>query len=297
MPQGKAIVRSTGDVMQLQIEPRDKKHFPKFLKENLGAQVDLTIYLRGVLANTVEGGIIEFADLTETQVRLEKPIDHRTRPQIDTLRGIERFLYWAQAGHKPVAGDHDIYWIHEGLIATYSSEAINLSTQRMEPMRTSDPRMTTKIMARIIDGALNELCTTDIPDDVLKEIGDDMLKLWASWYDWRYNKAEQDPLHEVEAAILTWEQYLHFHPVCELCGMPDRDSDQLERMHIVSGGAAISVYEKPWNWLHAHHSHHHQQHAARSGGEVGWIAILKDFPHVKGKIERARSYAHAKGIL
>lgn len=297
MPAGRATVLSTGEVMEVTIDKRDKKHFPKFIKESLEKDVEIAISLRGTLVSSHEGGKLEFMALNDTCVKINKVINHRTIPQIHTLRGVERFIYWATHGHRPVSGDEDVYWIHEALIEKYSTEMINLNTQKQEPIRTSDPRMTTKIMARIIEGALNQLAMTDIPNEVMDEIGEDMFKLWKSWYDWRYNKAEEDPLHEVEAGIITWEQYKIFHPVCELCGLPESPSDALERIHIISAGADAGIYEKSWNWIHGHHSHHHLQHASRSGGNVGWDAIESSFPHIKGKLTRAKEFAHAKGLL
>lgn len=292
MPVGEAKVEAVEEFVRLTITGRDREKFRKFLKDHIAHEIDLTVSVNGRITGTASGGIIEIGDFSECNIKLEKHVEHRTTAQLATLKGIERFIYWAGTGHKPVGGDHDLYWIHEGLIETYSPEAMNEVTNKKEPMRTRDPRFTTKDMARLIEGALGQLCTTDIPKDVLDQIGKDMRTLWTSWYNWRYNLAKSDPLAEFDAAILTWESYRLFHPVCELCGLGETESDPVERMHCVSAGADKSIYELSWNWLAAHHSHHALQHSS------GWKQeIYSVYPHIKGKIERARSYAHAKGII
>ncbi len=292
MPIGKAKIEAVDEFVRLTIDGRDREKFRKFLKEHIAHDIDLTIEVSGKIVGTATGGIVEIGDLGERSIKLEKHVEHRTTAQLATLKGIERFIYWAEAGHRPVGGNHDLYWIHKGLIEQYSREDINENTGKREPMGTSDPRFTTKDMARVIEGALGQLCTTDIPKDVLDQIGKDMRTLWSAWYNWRYNLAKEDPLAEFDSAILSWEAYKQFHPVCELCSLPGTDDDALERMHIVSAGSDKSIYELSWNWIHSHHSHHSLQH------DSGWKQeVYEVYPHIKGKIERARSFAHAKSHI
>ncbi|MCK5344430.1 MAG: hypothetical protein KAR20_13540, partial [Candidatus Heimdallarchaeota archaeon] len=116
--------------------------------------------------------------------------------------------------------------------------------------------------------------------EILRTIGHDMKNLWSNWYSWRYDQ-EKDPLFEAESEM-TWVKYKELHPVCELCALAGVDSDPLERMHIISAGADQTIYEMPWNWTAAHRSHHTLQHSE------GWEIIEKSYPHIKGKIKRAR---------
>lgn len=211
-------------------------------------------------------------------LRVSTEVVRRTSNQNSTLRGIERFIFIATNGYEPTK--EDLYWIHEGLLEKYSVWVANPLSGVNLPKRTSDPSMTTTEMAKIIEGSLNNLASIDIPEDILKSIGHDMKVLWEGWYSWRYNQ-EKDPLLEAESNM-TWEQYKGLHPVCELCALAGVDSDPIERMHIVSAGADESIYEMPYNWLAAHRSHHNLQH------NEGWEIIEKSYPHIKGKIRRAR---------
>jgi len=61
-------------------------------------------------------------------------------------------------------------------------------------------------------------------------------------------------------------------------------------MHIVSAGSDIADYEQSWNWIRALRSIHKRQH------DKGWSAVLKEYPHLKGKVERARRLAQKRGL-
>ncbi|MCK4818230.1 hypothetical protein KA005_20845 [bacterium] len=173
-----------------------------------------------------------------------------------------------------------MYWIHEGSLEKYSIWGTNPLSGNNLPKRTSDPSMTTTEMAKIVEGALNHLASLDIPEEILISIGHDMKNLWSNWYSWRYNQ-EKGPLFEAENEM-TWEKYKELHPVCELCALPGVDTDPIERMHIISAGADQTIYEMPWNWIASHRSHHNLQH------NEGWEIIERSYPHIKGKIKRAR---------
>ena len=261
--------------------PEEQKSFIRDLvnysMQNPGTEMNISIEGRGLIEPGPRGLIaLHFTDNPFT--RIEKITNRRTLTQNSTLRGIERFIFIAENGYEPTKDD--LYWIHEGILEKYSTWNINPRTGISTPKRTSDPSMSTTEMAKIIDGALNSLAVMDIPKEVLDSIGHDMKTLWESWYAWRYTQ-ERDPLFDAENEV-GWEKYQELHPVCELCSLPGTDFDPLERMHIVSAGASKGIYEKPWNWLRAHHSHHALQH------NEGWEIIEKSYPHIKGKIRRAR---------
>ena len=251
---------------------------------------DVDLSCRATIKSFENGGILRF-DLLEKpllSLSLEKSIASRT--QMNTLRGIERFIAWTELGYKPK--DDDLYWIHEEIVHRASKWENNPVTGIEEPIRTSDPRMDTKTMYAIIQYAMDLLSQQDVPYDVLQNIGDDMKKLWTSWYRWRYDLGETDPLFEKEKNV-TWEEYCELHPTCELCGLPEKPGyDALERAHICSVGSRADLFESSWNWLRIHHSHHALMHADRSDNLVGWAAIITDFPFIKGKIDRAFKLAN-----
>ena len=239
--------------------------------------VNIEIDAKAVLFSA-KGPYLKFLFTEAPTIRIEHIRTKRSLSQNSTLRGIERFIFIAENGYEPRG--NDTYWIHEGLLEKYSTWMTNPRTGVSVPKRTSDPSMSTVEMAKIIEGALTELSSMDIPQTVLDSIGHDMKKLWEAWYAWRYGQ-EKDPLFEIEQT-LTWEKYKELHPVCELCGLKGTVDNPIERMHIISAGSDLKNYEMPWNWIASHRSHHTLQH------NEGWDIIERSYPHIVGKLRRAR---------
>lgn len=251
-------------------------------------EYDIDLSFTGTIESIEAGGIVRFKFTDLPLVTLDRQKSISSRDQMNTLRGIERFIAWSELGYKPK--DDDLYFIHEEIIHRASRWDKNPVTGNNEPIRTSDPRMDSATMYNIIQYALDLLSQQDIPHSVLMSIGDDMRDLWDSWYKWRYDQGDADPLFDKDKAT-TWENYCENHPVCELCGLPNKENDPLERAHIVSVGSRLDLFNASWNWLRIHHSHHHLMHADRSGDFIGWDAVIQHFPFIKGKIERAKKLA------
>jgi len=272
------VLEDTG--LSVTVHNEQKKHVLNIVKhctkypETL---IDFSISARGTMASA-SNGIINLFFKESPLLKVNTVQNRRSNNQNTTLRGIERFIFIAENGYEPTKDD--LYWIHEGLLEKYSTWTINPRNGVSTPKRTSDPSMSTTEMAKIVQGALDTLATMQIPQSILNEIGNDMKKLWENWYRWRYDQ-KKDPLFEAENE-LTWEKYKSLHPVCELCGLPDNEYDPLIRMHIVSKGADLASYERPWNWLRSHNSHHILQH------NEGWKIIEKSYPHIVGKLKRAK---------
>jgi hypothetical protein len=242
--------------------------------------VNLRLDASAYLESTEKGGKMVWRLTDPPILTAEHAFKHRSGAQLNTLKGIERFISWAELGHKP--RDEDVYWIHEGIMEQYGTEDDNPRTGEKDLVRCGDPRMTTLIMSKLIRGAINELATKDIPKEVMDVIGVDMKKLWTAWYKWRYSQGDGDPLF-AEESQMSWEEYQEAHPVCELCGLPGRLGNPLERMHMISAGADATVYEEAWTWLRAHHNHHRgEQH------QQGWQKIFQLYPHIKPKYDRAQ---------
>jgi hypothetical protein len=269
--------------MALKVAPHEKDKFREFIlkykaKETDETTMDVRLWGNAKLVGTKSGGELHLQWTEPPTALLEKHYAHRTGAQISTLRGIERFLFYASEGYDPT--EQELYYMHEFLLQRFSKTETNPLTGEEELIRTRSPQMTTYLMAKIIDGALNLLANQEIPDEVLNQIGEDMDRLWKAWHKWRYTNKNGDPLYTDERQM-TWEEYCEVHAVCEFCGLPGTDTNPLERIHMVSKGADETAYEFPWNWLRGHRLHHQLQHSE------GWKATLHLFPHLQGKYDRA----------
>ena len=283
------INTNDGEGITVKVPPDQKEFIRKIVHNSLNEKkkdilLDLSLNVRAKIISAYDSDL-SFMFIENPLLRLSTIAFKKTTNQNNTLRGIERFIFIANNGYEPTK--EDMYWIHEGLLEKHSIYVVNPLSGVSSPKRTSDPSMTTTEMAKIVEGAMNDLASAEIPDIVLKHVGHDMKALWSAWYEWRYSQ-EKDPLLEAEST-LSWKQYKELHPVCELCGLPGVDTDPLERMHIISAGADESIYEMPYNWLAAHRSHHNLQH------NEGWEIIERSYPHIKGKLKRARLMRGEKG--
>ncbi len=251
-------------------------------KKDPDKPIDITITAQAKLSRTQSGGILMF-ETTNRDIFIEQHFKKRSLNQENTLRGIERFIFWADEGRKPLS--HETYYIHEALLQLYSPEVENPVTGVSSPMRTNDPKMTTKIMADLINGALNHLYEKEIDDDVATAIGIDVKAVFSNWYNSIYKLSEEEII-EHESKYSTWEIYKQHHPICELCGKPYSEHEPLVRMHLVAGLGKDSIaYDEPWSYVRACISHHTFQH------NNGWNDLLKAFPSIKLKWERANLLA------
>jgi hypothetical protein len=266
----------------VQVSPILRDKLKPQIDNFLGKTVDIQIHGSFILASTASGGILEIVS-QEFDFSIEQGGKHRSMASNDTLRGIERFIFFAQYNREPK--DEELEFIHEAILETSGLKHFNPILEKEFPLRSH--LMNSKQFAKLIDDALTLLLGLDIPDEVYSVIGKDMKTLWRAWYDWRYNRHSGDPLAELEPE--TWKGYQRKHPVCELCAVGPLPNDPLERSHIVSAGADGADYEANWNWLHVHHSHHMNQH------QQGWEkAIIAKYPHIEGKIKTARIMANGR---
>lgn len=275
-----SIIEANEDTIKIKVGDNFRNKFLPLVKKREDLEFDMTIEMKCTIANTEVGGIMLLLRQSDLEVMLKEWRPPRTKAQNDTLRGVERFIASAYLGEKP--SEDDVDEIHEAIIEAVMPEISNKFNGSKYHKRTSDA--TVLELARCIEYGLNWLATLDIPDIIVTSMGHGMKKLWQSWYEWRYTQ-ESDPLLEDETEM-KWDDYCDVHPVCELCGILGTEGDPLERMHIVSSGSNISSYEYPWNWIRAHNSHHvpvQHQH--------GWDSITDEFPHIAGKLKRARIMA------
>lgn len=246
-------------------------------------EFDITFRLRGRVTQVSPDGTFLFDTNQFTAVEMEKPFKLRSMNQNRTLRGIEYFIGYVLDAGPPEKDTLAI--IHEGLLEEYAPKEISVFSGELIPKRTS--QMNTKEMSMLIDKALNHLATMDIPHSVMEAIGLDMKTLWEKWYLWK--NSEESDLYITED--MTWENYKKIQPVCEFTFVAPGQGIKLDQMHIVSRGAEHSAINEPWNWIRGRREIHQEQH------QYGWEYVLRKYPHVKPKVERARKMAGKKGLI
>jgi hypothetical protein len=136
-------------------------------------------------------------------------------------------------------------------------------------VKKSSDDLTTVEMARVIQGVFVENYQRADPAD--------LSDIYVLWSDWRYNKAEVDPLG---GTYPTEADYRAKQPICEICCRPFTEDEQGELLHIVAQGAGGPDNDDN-RFFACHECHRAQQH------QNGWNFLLGLYPHVKGKVKRA----------
>jgi hypothetical protein len=134
--------------------------------------------------------------------------------------------------------------------------------------------------ARFIDGLLYHLSTMC---DLDMDTQTDVIDVMQQWEEWR-GSLDRDPADYEDIActrLLTGEEWRQKHLVSEASGR----GGQIVRAHIVSRGADAGDIEKSWNWVALLWEEHGQQH------QIGWDNFLQIYPHLKGRVDRARKLA------
>lgn len=257
-----------------------QERFRAKLRPNLkiGEQYHLSITGNAILVGTCSGGGLELA-VDFCEVAMSRKRERRSLSANNTLRGIERMIWFSLYGNDPT--DKELDEIHEDLLAEYAPKVASKLTDAMIPMRSS--AMDSKQMSVFIDDCLAHLATMDVPETVYAAMGRSIRALYHEWYEWRYSNGE-DVIKDLVPR--TWPKYKMRYPYCEFCFTGPTANDPLERMHIVSVGDEKQFENEPWNWIHSHSSHHqgvmHQK---------GWSALLAQFPHMRNKVAAAYKLA------
>ena len=253
----------------------------------------LNVSLQGVIEATAPGGRFVFVPSQMPDIKLQRYFPGRTLLQNDTLRGLERMLFFFQNG-KLAQTDDDIFWIHEGFIEQYGVPVTHPKTGQVKYKRSSE--MNTKEMGWLINNVLNEIASTDLPlgenmpEDIIDKMHTDLKGLWNEFYEWQFKTHAKDPYLD---KYTNWEDYCKYHRVCEISMEPGTLEDPLVRMHIVSAGADGTIYEEPWNWIRAKQSIHQRQHTESWGS----IIRIPAYKHIVYKINRAKELGKKKGVV
>jgi hypothetical protein len=216
-----------------------------------------------VVCSGENGNIFHFEE--NPIIYLEPQVKLNTAKQNSLLRAVETLIFYSQEGRKPKS--RELHWIHEAVLEQSGVFTTNPITGRESPKRTSDPSLTSREMALIINAALSMLQSTQIPEEVHKFIFRDINKMFLEFYKWQKENESLDVERDPTICELTFEKSTGLDPVV--------------KAHIISKGADETIYGQPWNWIYAKQSLHIDMH------QGGWNEIIERFPHIAWKIKRA----------
>ena len=204
------------------------------------------------------------------EVKLDLPAKERTYKQNDTMWKLIEIIFQSQNGRKPDKDEK--YDLYLDILDAYADRKVNKLTGKLRAIHISESDVYQA--AQLIQACLDiivDMC------DLSTDLQADVKQIVSRWHTWR-GTLERDPLDYVDpeyARTINEKYWRERHPVSEASGKPG-----VQLCHIISRGAGGA--EEPWNWMALTVEEHNYQHAK------GWDAFLKMYPHLKGKVERAK---------
>ena len=204
-------------------------------------------------------------------VTIQLPERERTYKQNDTLWALVTIIFESMNGRKPTQAEK--YDLYLDILEEYADRVPTRFSHALRPIHISESDTTHA--AKLI-----QACFDIIVDycDLTMDLQADVRSLFYEWHAWRGGLGK-DPLdfNENDNEIDEGEWWAS-HRVSDASGI----GGALEKAHIVSRGAAPAAIDKPWNWLALKPEEHREQH------QNGWEEFLRKYPHLRGRVERAR---------
>jgi hypothetical protein len=210
------------------------------------------------------------------QTTLEINYGRRTFRQNAAVWVLVTAIFESMEGRKPT--EDEKYSLYLDLLELYADKVPGRLNNVLRPVHISESN--TFEGAKFIDGLLYHLSTECDLDYTAQASVQDVMQQWEEWR----GTLEYDPLDYTDAdcgELLPEEEWRRRHPYSEASGR----GGNIVRAHIVSRGADHPDIEKTWNWIALLHEEHMEQH------RIGWESFLQIYPHLRGRVERARRLA------
>jgi hypothetical protein len=209
-------------------------------------------------------------------VTLDLRYQDRTIKQNSTVWVLVEAIWRSMEKDPPT--EEEKYSLYLDLLEVYADKVKSRITGELRPIHISESNSIEG--ARLIDGLLYHLATMcNLELDAQSTVID---VLW-EWEQWRGDQ-EIDPIDYADpecTRLLTEAEWRERRRVSDASGQ----GGQIERAHIVSRGADAADVEKAWNWIALTHEEHMDQH------RIGWDTFLQIYPHLRGRVKRARRLA------
>ena len=201
----------------------------------------------------------------------------RTFKQNSTVWKLVECIWLSMEKDPPT--EEEKYSLYLDLLEAYADKVKSRISGELRPVHISESNSIEG--ARFIDGLLYHLTT--IVGELDYGTQSTVFDVLQEWQQWR-GGLEIDPMDYSDLECtkpLTYTEWRERHKVSEASG----HGGQIELAHIVSRGSDSADIEKPWNWLALTHEEHALQHSK------GWDNFLRIYPHLKGRVDRARKLA------
>ncbi len=127
----------------------------------------------------------------------------------------------------------------------------------------------------------------DMSDAMLRNVELDVKNIFIEWQTYKSSLDKDPDDYDENGEMISIEEFRQRHPISFASGV----GGVLELAHIVSRGADEIHRDCCWNTMMLTPEEHRKQH------QVGWNEFLKIYPHLRGRVERARRIAGKLALL
>jgi hypothetical protein len=210
------------------------------------------------------------------QAVFDLPYQKRTFKQNAAVWKLVTAIFESMEGRPP--DEEEKYNLYLDLLEVYTDRVLNKINGGTRPVHISESNSLEG--SNLIDRLLYHLATEcDLSYEAQTTV-QEVLQEWEAWRGGLETDYADYTDHE-QAKMLTGEEWREKHVYSEASGR----GGPIERAHIVSRGADAADIEKAWNWLALLPEEHEKQH------RIGWEGFLRIYPHLRGRVERARRLA------
>ena len=209
------------------------------------------------------------------QVELDLPYQKRTFKQNSSAWVLVTAIFQSMEGRLP--DEEEKYCLYLDLLELYADK-VPSRFGGLRPVRISEANSFEG--ARFIDGLIYHLAKwCELTYDAQSTV----VGVLQEWEDWR-GTLEIDPADYSDLAckrLLTVSEWREKRPVSQASGR----GGQIILHHIVTRGSCKAVEGMAWNWLALLDDEHRMLH------EKGYEYFLTLYPHLRGRVNRARNLA------
>lgn len=254
------VAKTSSDYVLKPATPADKTALDMFFQENLGKYVTVTCSQRK---------------------------GTKTYDQVKTIWALIYILYESMNGGKP--NTEQAAALYAALIEDYAPREPNpLHAGETQPVTLS--RMSKQQAAVFIQSIINEI---SLYHKLSEDAQIDLQELFASFQEYKSGFSE-DPIDFKEnGEMYSIDEWLERNPVSMASGR----TENLEVAHILTRGAYPQFAECTWNMIRLTHEEHIgiMHNKINHNGEITkdeWDLFLQIYPHLRKRIEKARSIAY-----
>ena len=210
------------------------------------------------------------------QAVLDLPRRKRTFKQNAAVWKLVTVIFESMEGRLPA--EEEKYGLYLDLLDAYPDKVPNRIRGGLRPIHISEANSLEG--SKFIDGLLSHLAAECGLKPDLQAAVQEVLQDWKNWRGGQ-EKDHADYADREQSVMLTEEEWREKHVYSEVSGR----GGIIQRAHIVSRGSYAAGIEASWNWIAMTPEEHEQQHRR------GWDDFLGIYPHLRGRVERARNLA------